>query len=80
MNAKQRGKEYKAVQKDIKSKDPESKQRAMDKFSDSRYFTEGGCFPFFIISIAPKKVRNSQLVLMTIMEQLILFFLHSLTT
>lgn len=57
MNPKQQLKEYKAAQKEIKSKDIPVKTIALKKFEDIRYLTEGGCLVPFINSILPKKVR-----------------------
>ena len=56
LNAKQRLKEYKATQKDVKSKDLVAKGSALKKLSDVRYLTEGGCFLPLVNSILPKKV------------------------
>ena len=57
MNPKQQLKEYKATQKEIKSKEIAVKTIALKKFEDIRYLTEGGCLVPFINSILPKKVR-----------------------
>lgn len=57
LNVKQRVKEYKATIKDLKSKDPEVKAKAMEKFADCRYITEGGAIIPLLDSIPPKKVR-----------------------
>lgn len=56
LNAKQKGKEYKATQKDVKSKDLVVKGAAMKKLQDVRYYTEGGCLVPLINSSQPKKV------------------------
>ena len=56
MNAKQRLKEFKGAQKDVKSKDLVVKNAVLKKFQDIRYLTEGGCLLPFINSMIPKKV------------------------
>ena len=56
LNAKQKGKEYKSAQKDVKSKDLAVKNAAMAKLHDVRYYTEGGCFVPLVNSCLPKKV------------------------
>lgn len=56
LNAKQKAKEFKAVQKDVKSKDLAVKAAAMKKLQDIRYYTEGGCFSPLVNSSLPKKV------------------------
>lgn len=56
LNPKQRAKEFKAAQKEVKSKDLVVKNAAFKKLDDIRYYTEGGCLPFVIASIIPKKV------------------------
>lgn len=57
LNAKQKAKEFKAVQKDVKSKDLAVKGAAMRKLQDFRYYTEGGCLSPLINSSVPKKVN-----------------------
>lgn len=56
LNAKQRLKEFKATQKEVKSKDLVAKDAALKKLVDIRYLTEGGCFVPLVNSIVPKKV------------------------
>lgn len=57
LNPKQLLKEFKATQKDVKSKDALLKEGALKKCADNtRYFTEGGCLVPLVLSIAPKKV------------------------
>lgn len=56
LNPKQRAKEFKAAQKEVKSKDLVVKNGAFKKLEDTRYYTEGGCLPFLIASVFPKKV------------------------
>ena len=58
LNPKQRAKEFKAAQKDVKSKDLIDKNAALKKIGDVRYLTEGGCFLPLVNSILPKKVRS----------------------
>jgi hypothetical protein len=58
LNPKQLLKEFKATQKDVKSKDALLKEGALKKCADNtRYFTEGGCLVPLVLSIAPKKVQ-----------------------
>ena len=57
LNPKQRAKEFKAAQKDVKSKDLVVKNAALKKINDIRYLTEGGCLLPLINSILPKKVH-----------------------
>lgn len=59
LNPKQRLKEFKTAQKEVKSKDLAVKNVAFKKLEDIRYFTEGGCLPFLVASIFPKKVFNA---------------------
>jgi len=61
LNVKQCLKEYKATQKDVKSKDLVAKGAALKKLSDIRYLTEGGCFVPLVNSILPKKVFYTRL-------------------
>jgi hypothetical protein len=56
MNDKQLAREFKAVGKQMKSKDPDIKFAALQKLKDFRYFTIGGCLAPLIESIVPKKV------------------------
>jgi hypothetical protein len=56
LNAKQKAKEFKAMQKDVKSKDLAVKVAALKKLHDLRYYTEGGCFSPLVNSAVPKKV------------------------
>lgn len=56
LNAKQKAKEFKAAQKDVKSKDLAVKSVALKKLQDFRYYTEGGCFSPLVNSSVPKKV------------------------
>ena len=56
LNAKQKNKEFKTAQKDVKSKDLVVKAAAMKKLHDVRYYTEGGCLSPLINSALPKKV------------------------
>jgi hypothetical protein len=56
MNPKQKTKEYKATQKDVKSKDLIVKSAALKKLHDLRYYTEGGCLVPLVNSALPKKV------------------------
>jgi len=62
LNPKQRAKEFKAAQKDVKSKDLVVKNAALKKINDIRYLTEGGCLLPLINSILPKKVRFIELL------------------
>jgi len=58
LNPKQLLKEFKATQKDVKSKDALLKEGALKKCADNtRYFTEGGCLVPLVLSITPKKVQ-----------------------
>jgi hypothetical protein len=57
MNDKQLAREFKAVGKQMKSKDPDVKFAALQKLKDFRYFTIGGCLAPLIESMVPKKVR-----------------------
>ena len=55
LNEKQLGKEFKAVTKDIKSKDNAIKSSAIAKLAEPRYFSEGSCiFPLFESMIVKK--------------------------
>ncbi len=56
MTPKQRQKEFKATQKELRSKDMQIKLNAMKKLADLTYFKEGGCIPVFLQSLYPKKV------------------------
>jgi hypothetical protein len=58
LNEKQRLKVFKAVQKDIKSKDIEVKVASLLKLKDLRYIAEGGCLPILLETLVPKKVRE----------------------
>ena len=59
LNPKQRLKEFKSTQKDLKSKDLEIKLKALEKIIvNPVYFIEGNCFVPFVASIIPKKVKN----------------------
>ena len=57
LNPKQKAKEFKTTQKDVKSKDLEVKNAALTKLQDFRYYTEGGCLVPLVNSCLPKKVR-----------------------
>lgn len=57
LNPKQKAKAFKTAAKEIKSKDVELKLKALSKFHDCRYLTEGECIIPFIESIAVKKVH-----------------------
>lgn len=57
MNPKQKLKEFKATQKDLRSKDPEVKLSAARKLHDPRYLVDGACLVPFLLSIVPKKVN-----------------------
>jgi hypothetical protein len=61
MNPKQKAKEYKATQKDVKSKDLVVKSAALKKLHDLRYYTEGGCLVPLVNSSLPKKVAHFSL-------------------
>lgn len=63
LNVKQRLKEYKATQKDVKSKDLVAKGAALKKLTDIRYLTEGGCFFPLVSSILPKKVSKTKVLI-----------------
>ena len=56
LNEKQRSKEFKAVSKEIKSKDLSVRSRALNKLKDARYMTIGPCFAAVIESLTPQKV------------------------
>lgn len=56
MNDKQLTREFKAVGKQMKSKDPDIKFTALQKLKDFRYFTIGGCLVPLIELMVPKKV------------------------
>ena len=56
LTAKQKEKEFKSTQKDMKSKDITNRFRAIEKFKDVRYLIDGGCLIFFLNSLIPKKV------------------------
>ena len=56
LSAKQLAKEYKLCSKEIKSKDLSVRQVALKKFSNSKYFLEGGLLVPFLETIVPKKV------------------------
>lgn len=59
LNPKQKAKEFKATQKDFKSKDPEVRLQALKKFAKNpKYISEGGCLSLFLASLVPKKVRT----------------------
>lgn len=58
MNPKQRAKEFKNTQKDLRSKDPIVRMNAAQKLSNDRYISEGGCLLPLLNSIVPKKVIN----------------------
>ena len=55
LNVKQKTKEFKVTQKDIKSKELPIKIAAIAKCQDRRYISEGLCLPPLILSIVPKK-------------------------
>lgn len=59
MSSKQRAKEFKTVQKALRSKDGAIRLNALEKLKDLRYFTEGHCLPAFLESLAPSKVRST---------------------
>lgn len=56
LTGKQLAKEFKTVRKHIKSKDLDVRSIALQKVSDVRYFSIGGCLVPLIESIIPKKV------------------------
>lgn len=56
LNEKQLAREFKTVRKHIKSKDLDVRSTALQKVSDVRYFSIGGCLVPLIESIIPKKV------------------------
>lgn len=56
MTLKQRQKEFKSTQKDLKSKDSKVKLMAVKKLWDLTYIREGGCLPVFLQTLHPKKV------------------------
>ena len=58
LNPKQRLKEFKSTQKDIKSKEQATKLKALEKCKDIRYFVEGGCLYPLINSLSTKKVSS----------------------
>lgn len=55
LSPKLKAKEFKSTMKDIKSKDLLVKNKAISKFSDCRYLTEGGCMYPLIDSMVVKK-------------------------
>jgi hypothetical protein len=57
MNPKQRQKEFKTTQKDIKSKDFQVSKLAFTKLENHLYLSEGGCFPVLLQTLHPKPVR-----------------------
>lgn len=61
LNPKQRLKEFKSTQKEIKSKEQATKQKALDKCKDIRYLVEGGCLFPMINSLSTKKVSFAAL-------------------
>lgn len=58
LNEKQLAKEFKTVRKHIKSKDLDARSTALQKVSDVRYFSIGGCLVPLLESIIPKKVTS----------------------
>lgn len=59
LSSKQRIKEYKVTNKDLKSKDVNKKLFAIEKVNkDIRYFLEGDCLPSLLEAIIPKKVGS----------------------
>jgi hypothetical protein len=56
LNPKQKLKEFKATQKDLRSKELIAKQKGFEKIKDVRYLVEGGCLFPLINSISTKKV------------------------
>ncbi len=56
LNPKQRLKEFKSTQKELKSKELPVRQKGFDKITDVRYLVEGGCLFPMINSISTKKV------------------------
>lgn len=67
LNAKQKLKEFKLTSKEMRSKDVAVKMRALEKFSDLRYLTDGGCLVPFINSVLPKKVFILKFLQLTIL-------------
>ncbi len=63
LNAKQKAKEFKATQKELKSKDDAIKLGTIHKISkDLRYLSEGSCVQQLLLSVVAKKVRNNDLL------------------
>jgi hypothetical protein len=61
LTPKLKAKEFKSVQKALRSKDVNGRLAVLPKLADLRYFSEGNCLQAFIESLAPTKVRNNHI-------------------
>ena len=59
MNDKQLAKEFRATQKQIKSKSTDPEAQLLQKLTDIRYFTIGGCLPPLLQALIAKKVADN---------------------
>ena len=59
LSNKQLAKEFRATQKQIKSKFSHSETQLLQKLTDIRYFTIGGCLPPLLQALTAKKVADN---------------------
>lgn len=58
LSNKQLAKEFRATQKQIKSKSFDTEAQLFQKLTDIRYFTIGGCLPPLLQALTAKKVAE----------------------